>query len=134
MPTKIAVVVRDDLATWQQLNVVAFLASGIAATEPGTVGEPYADADEVGYLPMFGQPVLVYGTDAPGLRDAHRRALDRGLAVGVYTEELFTTGNDIDNRAAVRAVPTDKLALVGLSVYGSRNAVDKALRGLALHA
>ena len=29
--TKIAIAVRGDLANWQQLNVTAFLASGVAA-------------------------------------------------------------------------------------------------------
>ena len=29
--TKIAIVLRDDLETWQKLNVTAFLASGVAA-------------------------------------------------------------------------------------------------------
>jgi len=29
--TKIAIVLRDDLETWQKLNVTAFLSSGIAA-------------------------------------------------------------------------------------------------------
>ena len=33
--TKIAVVLRDDLAGWQETNVTAFLVSGIAATVPG---------------------------------------------------------------------------------------------------
>ncbi|GAA5168691.1 DUF2000 domain-containing protein [Amycolatopsis dongchuanensis] len=133
MKTKIAVVVRDDLATWQRLNVTAFLVSGIAARFPETVGEPYEDASGQEYLPMFGQPVLVYQADAEALRDTHRKALARELAVAVYTEELFTTDNDVDNRAAVRAVPTEKLGLVGIAVHGGRNAVDKALKGLSLH-
>ncbi|GHF78486.1 hypothetical protein FHX82_004441 [Amycolatopsis bartoniae] len=133
MKTKIAVVVRDDLATWQRLNVTAFLVSGIAARFPETVGEPYEDASGQEYLPMFGQPVLVYQADAGGLRVAHGQALARELAVAVYTEELFATGNDVDNRAAVRAVATEKLALVGIAVHGSRNAVDKSLKGLPLH-
>ena len=42
--TKIAIVLRDDLETWQKLNVTAFLASGVAAN-PELLGEPYADAD-----------------------------------------------------------------------------------------
>jgi hypothetical protein len=29
--TKVAVVVRDDLAAWQRLNVTAFLISGVVA-------------------------------------------------------------------------------------------------------
>lgn len=130
---KIAVVVRDDLASWQRLNVTAFVVSGIAARFPTTIGVDYQDASDVTYLPMFGLPVLVYAADADGLRAAHRKALDRGLAMSIYTEELFATGNDVDNRAAVRSVETDKLALVGIALYGGRNAVDKALKGLSLH-
>lgn len=131
--TKIAIVVREDLATWQKLNVTAFLASGVAGAFPETVGQPYEDGSGTGYLPMFGQPVLVYAADLDALTAARARATERGLAVGVYTEELFTTGNDDDNRAAVRAVPAEKLRLVGLSVHGPRTAVDKALKGLSLH-
>jgi hypothetical protein len=75
----------------------------------------------------------VYAADLAALTEVRTRAVERGLAVGVYTEELFTTGNDEDNRAAVRAVPAEKLRLVGLSVHGPRNVVDKALKGLSLH-
>jgi hypothetical protein len=32
--TKIALIIRNDLAAWQKLNVAAFLASGIAAAFP----------------------------------------------------------------------------------------------------
>ena len=62
--TKIAVVLRDDLAGWQEANVTAFLVSGVAGTNPDTVGEPYRDASGNEYLPMFVQPVLVYEADA----------------------------------------------------------------------
>lgn len=130
---KIAVVVRDDLATWQKLNVTAFLASGVAGGRPESVGEDYADADGVGYLPMFGIPVLVYAADATGLAIAHRVARERSVAMAVFTEDLFSTGNDVDNRATVAATPTEKLALVGVSLYGPRKDVDRAVKGLALH-
>jgi hypothetical protein len=71
--TKIAVVLRDDLAAWQKTNVTAFLVSGIAGTVPGVVGEPYQDASGNEYLPMFIQPVLVYEADASALRRAYDR-------------------------------------------------------------
>lgn len=129
--TKIAVLLRDDLATWQRLNVTAFLVSGIAS--PSLLGEPYVDADDTRYLPMFGQPVLVFQGSSEVLTLAHQRALSRGMMISIFTSELFATGNDVDNRAAVRAVPRDKLDLVGLAVHGQRNAVDKVLKGAALH-
>lgn len=131
--TKIAVLLRDDLQSWQRLNVTAFLVSGIAGTRPEVVGEPYADADGTDYLPMFRQPVLVFAGTSDDLRTAHRKALDRGLAMSVYTADLFATGNDRDNRAAVAAVATDKLDLVGIALYGPKNAVDRTLKGATLH-
>ena len=61
--TKIAVVLRDDLLPWQELNVTAFLVSGVAAN-PELLGEPYEDADGQRYLPLLRQPVVVLTADA----------------------------------------------------------------------
>lgn len=131
--TKIAIAVREDLATWQKLNVVAFLASGIAARARETIGEAYRDAGGVPYLAIFGQPVLVFAGDGEALAKAHRRALERNLSLAVYTEGMFATGNDVDNRAVVAALPTEGLAPVGIAVHADRKEVDKALKGLKLH-
>lgn len=130
--TKIAIVVRDDLPLWQKLNVVAFLASGVTAVADPVVGEDYADASGNSYLPMFRQPVLVFSATPDQLTTAHGKALGRGLPTAVYTDELFATGNDSDNRAAVAAVPSEKLSLAGLAMYGPRNAIDKSLKGIPL--
>ena len=131
--TKIAVVLRDDLEVWQRLNVTAFLVSGLSQRAPEVIGEPYADADATEYLPMFRQPVLVYAGGKETLATSHSRAVSRGLAVAVFTADLFATGNDRDNRAAVRAVRAADLDLVGLAVYGPRNAVDKVTKGARMH-
>ncbi|MFB7574940.1 DUF2000 family protein [Streptomyces sp. NPDC093064] len=131
--TKIAVLLREDLEPWQRLNVTAFLVSGLGTTVPEVIGELYEDADEVPYLPMFRQPVLVFQGTKETLTAAHGRVLSRSLPRAVFTSDLFTTGNDRDNRAAVRAVPTGELDLVGLAVYGPRNAVDKVLKGARMH-
>jgi hypothetical protein len=131
--TKIAIAVREDLAAWQKLNVTAFLASGIAAGAPEIVGKPYEDGDGNEYLALFGQPVVVYAASAEQLSDAHSKALSRELALAVYTEDMFATGNDEDNRAVVRAVAADGLRFAGIAVHGPRNAIDKVFKGLTLH-
>jgi hypothetical protein len=133
-PTKIAVLLRDDLPVWQRLNVTAFVVSGVAGTQPELLGEDYADADGTPYLPMFGQPVLVFEGDAATLTAAHHQAVERGVACAVFTEELFETGNDADNRAAVRAVARADLRLAGLAVHGPKKAVDRIFKGARLHA
>ncbi|MFD9035859.1 DUF2000 family protein [Streptomyces sp. NPDC059567] len=131
--TKIAVLLRADLEPWQRLNVTAFLVSGLGTAAPEVIGEPYEDADGTAYLPMFRQPVLVFEGTKEVLSAAHGRALSRGLPTAVFTSDLFGTGNDRDNRAAVRAVGRDTLDLVGMAVYGPRNAVDKVLKGARMH-
>lgn len=133
--TKIAVLLRDDLADWQALNVTAFLSSGVAAN-PELLGEPYRDADSdvdaVGYLPMFRQPVMVLAGSKETLGAAHARAVARGVPLAVFTADLFATGHDEANRAAVRAVPRADLDLVGIAVHGPRNGVDKIMKGARL--
>lgn len=131
--TKVAVLVRDDLQPWQALNVTAFLTSGIVGAHPELMGETYRDADGTSYLPLVGQPIVVLTGDLATLRTVHGRAVGRGMAQAVYIREMFATGNDRDNRAAVAAVPRDELDLVGLAVHGPRNAVDKVVKGARLH-
>ena len=132
--TKIAVVLRDELAVWQKTNVTAFLVSGIAGTDPATVGAPYEDGSGNRYLPMFRQPVMVYAADAGGLRRAYERAMQRGVTLAIYTAELFRTGYDEANRAAVAAVQAEELDLVGIALRAESKVVDKVLDKLRPHA
>ena len=131
--TKIAVMLREDLAVWQRLNVTAFLVSGFGTAVPEVIGEPYQDASGTEYLRMFRQPVLVFEGTKELLVGARSKALSRGLVVSVFTSDLFETGNDRDNRAAVRAVGGEDLDLVGIAVYGARNAVDRVTKGARMH-
>ena len=133
--TKVAVVVRDDLAVWQRLNVTAFLMSAVTAhAGAGAVGEGYVDGDGVHYLPMLRQPVLIFEAGAAKLKTVHARALRREVPIAVYTQDLFSTGNDEDNRAAVRASATDDLDLVGIALRAPHRDADNVLRGLKRHA
>lgn len=131
LPMKIAVVLRDDLAPWQRLNVAAFTISGVANTQ-GAVGELYRDASGNPYLPMLKDPVLVFGASAEAMKRAVERARARGVSLSIFTRELFGTFNDADNRAAVAAVAADHLDVVGLAFRTERKIADKVLDGLKL--
>lgn len=131
--TKIAVVVLGDLPTWQKLNIVAFTASGVAVSEPGLTGLPYEDGSGNRYLPMFRQPVLVFEADPASIRTAHDRAAEQGLRPAIFTRDLFATGHDEANRAAVKARRREELELVGFALHGDRSRVDKVVKGLKLH-
>lgn len=130
---KIAVAVREDLETWQKLNLTAFVVSGIGSRHPGLIGEPYVDGSGREELPKFALPVLIYAGDGPGVQRAFLRAVERELAVSVYTDDLFTTGNDTDNRAAISGAQTEELSVAGFAVTGDRRQVDKVFDKLRFH-
>ena len=132
--TKVGIIVKDDLAMWQKLNVTAFLASGIAASAEGTIGATYEDGSGDTYLPILAQPVFVFSASAEHLTRTLARAKSRDVKVALYTKDMFSTSNDVDNRAVVKAVTTDELNIVGLAIRADRKIFDKIISGLKLHA
>jgi hypothetical protein len=132
--TKVAVIVRGDLASWQRLNVCAFLISGVtAAAGEDAIGEDYLDADGNRYLPLLVQPVLVFEATAEKLKTVRERARRREIPIGLYTMEMFGTGHDAANRAVVRAVAAADLDLVGIALRAPHRDADAVLRGLSRH-
>jgi hypothetical protein len=131
--TKIAIVLRDDLAAWQALNVTAFLATGLAAATPDLIGEPYVDREGNRYHPMSIQPMIVLAADAELMRTIHRRALERNVDAAAYVEEMFSTGHDAANRAVFAQFAPDDTKLVGLAFRAEKKIADKITKGARMH-
>lgn len=131
--TKIAYILRDDLPTWQRLNVVAFLATGIASAAPEILGQPYIDSLGRTYGNMSGQPMLIFEANLDKLKTVHRKALERGVTLIPYIHAMFSTGHDEANREVFRAADGDNLDLVGIGLRGHKKEVDKVIKGIALH-
>ncbi|WP_313592002.1 DUF2000 family protein [Agrobacterium cavarae] len=131
--TKIAIIIRDDLATWQKLNVTAFLTSGIIAQSPAIIGEAYRDAADNVYNPMSIQPIVVLTADQDTLRTIHRRTLERNVTASAYIEEMFATGHDAANREVFARFTPDNAKLVGLALRSDKKTVDKICKGAKMH-
>jgi hypothetical protein len=131
--TKIAIVVRNDLLTWQKLNVTAFLTSGVLGANKDLLGEDYEDASGVAYSPLIIQPMIVLATDGDGLAKIHQRALTRGARLSIYIDDMFETGHDAANRATVRHYATEDLRLAGLALREEKKIVDKITKGAKMH-
>ncbi|TCV95611.1 DUF2000 family protein [Biostraticola tofi] len=131
--TKIAFLIRDDLPTWQRMNVVAFLATGIAFAAPEIEGQPYIDALGRRYGSISGQPMLIFAADLAGLQSAHRKGLEREVTLIPYVHAMFSTGHDAANREVFLAEEADNMNLVGLGIRGPKKIVDKVIKGLSLH-
>lgn len=130
---KIVAILREDLLMWQKLNVTAFIMSGIGGQQD-VLGEPYVDGAGNTYLPMSKQPIMIYAANGAQLKELLLKALNKEVNMAIYTEELFNTYNDDDNRAKVAEFDTNDLNLVGIGIVGKKNHVDRLTKGLSLHA
>jgi hypothetical protein len=131
--TKFAIVLREDLAVWQKLNVTAFLTSGIIAEKPGIIGEVYRDADGNVYNPLSIQPVIVLSADEKTMGTIHRRALEREVKTSLYVEEMFSTGHDAANREVFARFGPDDAKVVGIALHADKKITDKITKGAKMH-
>jgi hypothetical protein len=132
--TKIAIVIRDDLASWQKLNVTAFLMSGIIGASPEIIGEPYRDAEDNSYHSLCVQPIIILSASGDMLKTIHRRALERKVPCGLYIEEMFSTGHDAANRAVFAEHGPDAAKVVGIALREEKKVVDKITKGAKMHS
>jgi hypothetical protein len=131
--TKIAVVVRDDLASWQALNVTAFLMTGIVGQFPVIIGEPYRDRSGKFYNALSAQPIIVLSADQATITAIHKRSLERGVKTSLYIEEMFSTGHDAANRAVFAEFGPEDAKVVGIAFRDEKKLVDKITKGARMH-
>lgn len=131
---KIALVIKNDLQSWQKLNIASFLASSIAIKFNDTHGSEFINASGSNYLPFIKHPITIYKADSEAeLKRAFNRAKERELAIGIYTEPLFATKNEAENHIEIAKHTDENQILVGIAIYGESKKVSKALDGLKFH-
>ena len=132
---KIAIVIKNDLLDWQKLNVTAFLASSVAIKFPETHGKAFVNASGSEYLPFIKHPILVFKAETDEqLNRACKRAKERDLHIGIYTQPLFATKNETENLIEIAKATDEDQELAGIVIYGENRKVDKALDGLKFHS
>jgi len=131
---KIAIVINADLPGWQKLNVAAFLASSVAIKFPETHGKPFINASNEEYLPFIKHPILIYkANSAEEINRVFKRAKERGVHLGIYTEPLFATKNEEENHVEIAKHTDESQTLAGIVLYGENKLVSKSLDGLKFH-
>ncbi|TWG98943.1 hypothetical protein L598_001700000370 [Mesorhizobium sp. J18] len=131
--TKFAIVLRDDLETWQALNVAAFLTSGIVGQTPDIIGEPYRDRAGNLYNGLSRQPIIILAANSDTIAKIHHRSLERGVTTSLYVEEMFATGHDEANRAVFAEFAPEDAKVVGIALRADRKLVDKITKGARLY-
>ena len=132
--TKIAIVLRSNLQSWQKLNVTAFLSTGIVGQFPDIIGEPYRDRAGNTYNALSIQPMIVLSADEATIATIHRRSLERGVTSSIFIEEMFSTGHDVANRAVFSEFTPEDAKVVGIALRAEKKVVDKITKGARMQA
>jgi hypothetical protein len=103
------------------------------AANSGLIGEPYEDARGNRYNALAIQPMIVLSADAETIAAIYRRAMERRVGLSLYIEDMFATGHDAANRAAVKQYGPEAMRLVGLALREDRKIVDKIVKGSKMH-
>jgi hypothetical protein len=131
--TKFAIVIDQDLVSWQKLNVIAFLTSGLTSQNNDIIGEAYKDSSGKQYSPLCVQPIVILKSSREKLQTFLQRANNKKVSSAIFIEDMFTTGHDSVNRQVVAQYPTTDLPLVGMCIRAEKKLVDKIFKGAKLH-
>ncbi|TBR38458.1 DUF2000 family protein [Marinomonas agarivorans] len=133
LDTKVIIIVADDLAIWQRLNIVSFITSGIIAQNQNMIGEIYRDKSGHQYTPLSIQPAIILKAPRDKLKTILQRTQNRSVRAAIYIEDMFATGHDEANRATVQNYITEELPLVGIGFRAECKIADKITKGAKLH-
>lgn len=129
LPTKIALVLRDDLPPNLAANAAAVLGLALGARLPDLLGEDAKDADGTAHLGLNTHPVPVLTAPADRLKALHRA--DTVLRIG-FTEVARRSRTYPEYVEALADVSDP--GFVAVALHGPRAEVGRLTRDLRLMA
>lgn len=72
--------------------------------------------------------------DAETIKAIYCRAMQRGARLSLYIEDMFSTGHDAANRAAVKTREPASMNIAGFALREEKKLVDKITKGARMHA
>ncbi|MFE9743576.1 DUF2000 domain-containing protein [Saccharothrix saharensis] len=129
LPTKLALILRDDLPGNLAANAAAVLGLSLGARLPDLLGEDAKDAEGTVHLGLNTHPVPVLTTSAEHLKALHRA--DGVLKIG-FTEVARRSRAYPEYLGALAL--TEDPEFVAVALYGPRAEVTRLTRKLPLLA
>jgi hypothetical protein len=126
----IAIVLKQNLPRGLSGNICACLATGVAALDPGILGEDIRAPDVV-YKAITRIPILIL-EERNGMEEIRARAEKNGLEFVMY-DKLAAGASDYDQYAKdILATASGARDILGIAVTGDRERVKKVIGDLPL--
>jgi len=106
----------------------------LRTASPSCLERPAEDAAGHTYNALVIQPMIVLSADAQTIKTIYQRAMERGVRLSLYIEDMFSTGHDAANRAALKQYRPEAMNVVGLALREDKRLVDKITKGARMHS
>ena len=127
---KMSIVVREDVASWQLTNTVGHVAAylGNKMSEQFDTGDSFVSKDSI-HFPRNSQfPIVVLRATKDDLSALAVKLRASQLLWIVYVQDMIDMIDDEELARAFNSVTSEKMNILGIGVFGSKDEL-KALTG-----
>lgn len=130
---KIAIVVREDLPSWQSMNTVAHV-SGYLGNKIETFlsDENFITQDEVSHPRNSQYAIIILSNTAKGLRKFMRRVRESGLLYHGFIREMIETTDDAEIQQILTSKRDEEIEYLGVGIFGPIEKVQELTQGMTL--
>ena len=129
---KITLCIRKDLPEWAMLNAAAHIGGyfGYALGEQFVTGKSFVTADRVEIPRNTQYGIAILRADAKDLRKVTRRAHEGGIEWMGFTREMLDLQDDDEVQGIMSAKNAEDIDYLGIGLYGGREELQAATKGL----
>ena len=130
---KIAIVVREDLPSWQVMNTVAHV-SGYLGNKITTFlsDENFVTSDEQNHPRNSQYAIIILKNTEKGLRKFMRRVRESKLLYHGFIREMIETTDDSEIQQILSNKRDDEIEYLGIGIFGPIERVNELTQGMSL--
>lgn len=131
---KITIVLRDDLASWQLTNTIGHIAAylGNKMQDPFDTGNSFVTHDAIS-IPRNSQfAIVALKASREDLKSLANGLHNSGLLWIIYVQEMIDMIDDEELAKSLSQVQSDKLNILGIGLFGSKDELKKITGNLKL--
>lgn len=130
---KIAIVVREDLPSWQVMNAIAHV-SGYLGNKIATFlsDENFVTKDGQNHPRNSQYAIIILKNSEKGLRRFMRNVRESGLLYHGFIREMIESTDDTAIQEIVGSKRDDEIEYLGVGIFGPIQKVDELTQGMSL--
>lgn len=130
---KIAIVVREDLPSWQVMNTVAHV-SGYLGNKITTFlsDENFVTSDGQSHPRNSQYAIIILKNTEKGLRKFMRRVRESGLLYHGFIREMIETTDDTEIQQILSTKRDEEIEYLGIGIFGPIEKVNELTQGMSL--